>query len=159
MFFSVSGFGDREGLALGHRAADRKGSAVHFSDCEYVRIDIQYSPMDKSSKPLVWLHGEIKTPPFSSNARIEAGVSLRKLQLGENLGLPESRPMRIVGPRCHELRIIDENLTWRIMYRIEDDCIVVLDVFEKKTRTTLKHVIDVCRNRLRRYGEVTGKKR
>ena len=24
-------------------------------------------------KPLVWLHGEIRTPPFSKEARVEAG--------------------------------------------------------------------------------------
>ncbi|TWH40840.1 hypothetical protein CAL7102_10201 [Dulcicalothrix desertica PCC 7102] len=42
--------------------------------------------MDENDKPLVWLHGDIKTPPFSQNARIEAGVLLRRLQQGENLG-------------------------------------------------------------------------
>ncbi len=26
------------------------------------------------SKPLVWMHGEIKTPPFSADARIEAAA-------------------------------------------------------------------------------------
>ncbi|TFH43207.1 MAG: type II toxin-antitoxin system RelE/ParE family toxin, partial [Lysobacterales bacterium] len=30
--------------------------------------------MGGTDKPLVWLHGEIKTPPFSAAARIEAGV-------------------------------------------------------------------------------------
>lgn len=115
--------------------------------------------MADSSKPLVWLHGEIKTPPFSANARIEAGILLRKLQQGKNLGLPESRPMPIVGPRCHELRVVDENLTWRIMYRLERDSVVILEVFEKKTPKTPKRVIDVCRNRLQRYGEVTSQKR
>ena len=29
--------------------------------------------MSKQRKPLVWLHGEVKTPPFSADARIEAG--------------------------------------------------------------------------------------
>ena len=115
--------------------------------------------MAKSSKPLVWLHGEIKTPPFVSRARIEAGTLLRKLQQGENLSLPESRPMPIVGPRCHELRIVDENVTWRIMYRIDHDGIVILEVFEKKAQRTPKHVLDVCRNRLRRYSEATDQKR
>jgi len=33
-----------------------------------------------SDKPLVWLHGEINTPPFSRAARIEAGYLLRLLQ-------------------------------------------------------------------------------
>jgi hypothetical protein len=39
-------------------------------------------------KPLAWLHGEIKTPPFSREARIEVGGLLRRLQQGESLGLP-----------------------------------------------------------------------
>jgi hypothetical protein len=43
--------------------------------------------MDETTKPLVWLHGEVKTPPFSQEARIEAGVLLRRLQQGENLEL------------------------------------------------------------------------
>ena len=44
-------------------------------------------------KPLVWLHGEVKTPPFTTTARLEAGVLLRRLQRGEKLALPHSRPM------------------------------------------------------------------
>jgi hypothetical protein len=47
--------------------------------------------MADQSKPLVWLHGEVKTPPFSQEARIEAGFLLRQLQEGEILGLPHSR--------------------------------------------------------------------
>lgn len=59
-------------------------------------------------KPLAWLGGELKTPPLSPSARIEAGVLLRKLQAGETLPMPHSSPMPVVGPRCHELRIQDE---------------------------------------------------
>lgn len=67
--------------------------------------------MDAKHKPLVWLHGEVKTPPFYQAARIEAGFLLRKLQDGETLSLPHSRPMPSIGPRCHELRINDRNAT------------------------------------------------
>lgn len=102
-------------------------------------------------KPLVWLHGEVKTPPFSSNARMEAGYLLRRLQQGDKLAMPHSRPMPNIGVRCHELRIGDEDLTWRIMYRIDSDAIVVLDVFEKKTSKTPKKIIDICKNRIRVY--------
>ncbi|HEY9605386.1 MAG TPA: hypothetical protein V6C85_27525 [Allocoleopsis sp.] len=63
--------------------------------------------MDETDKPLVWLHGEVKTPPFSQEARIETGVLLRRLQQGENLGLPHSRPMPSIGTHCHELRVRD----------------------------------------------------
>jgi phage-related protein len=109
--------------------------------------------MDTVSKPLVWLHGEVKTPPFSQNARIEAGFLLRQLQAGENLGLPHSRPMPSIGAHCHELRIRDEDTTWRLIYRIDDDAIVIVEVFNKTTRTTPKSVIEVCQKRLTRYDQ------
>jgi hypothetical protein len=52
-----------------------------------------YFPMSPHDKPLVWMHGEITTPPFSDNARIETGYLLRQLQKGSSLSLPQSRPM------------------------------------------------------------------
>jgi phage-related protein len=102
-------------------------------------------------KPLVWLEGKIKTPPFSQRARLEAGYLLRRLQQGQMLGMPHSRPLPSIGPRCHELRINDERATWRIVYRIDSDAIIILDVFSKKSRTTPKTVIDACKKRLRDY--------
>ena len=106
-------------------------------------------------KPLVWLHGEVKTPPFSLEARIEAGTLLRRLQGGERIGLPQSRPMPSIGKRCHELRIPDEDVTWRIVYRTDADAIVIGEVFSKKTKVTPKKVIDVCKGRFKKYDEVT----
>jgi len=38
--------------------------------------------MSPHDKPIVWLHGEIATPPFSTNARIEVGYLLRQIQKG-----------------------------------------------------------------------------
>src|SRR5438132_13502639 len=105
----------------------------------------------KADKPLVWLHGEVKTPPFSQQGRIDAGTLLRRLQQGENLSLPQSRPMPVIGPRCHELRIPDQDVTWRIMYRVDSDAMVIADLFAKKTSATPQHVIDVRKKRLRDY--------
>lgn len=105
----------------------------------------------RKPKPLVWLHGEVKTPPLSAEARIEAGYLLRQLQNSERLSLPHSRPMTAICPKCHELRINDRDKTWRIMYRLDDDAIVILEVFEKKSQTTPKHIIDVCRKRIIAY--------
>jgi phage-related protein len=102
-------------------------------------------------RPLVWLHEEIKTPPFSPNARIEAGVLLRRLQRGEKLSLPQSRPMPSIGTRSHELRIVDQEVTWRIIYRTDADAIVIAEVFEKKTRATPKLVIRNAKRRLAQY--------
>ena len=109
-----------------------------------------------NSKKILWLYDEIKTPPFSESARTEAGFLLRKLQDGELLSMPESRPMPSVGKHCHELRIGDSenNQQWRIIYRIDDDAIVVVDVFAKKTQETPKQVIDNSQRRLKSYDEI-----
>jgi phage-related protein len=107
--------------------------------------------VNSKEKPLVWLYGEIKTPPFSKAARIEAGILLRQLQNGLKLSLPQSRPMPIIGARCNELRIIDENKSWRIIYRIDTDAIVILDVFQKQSVKTPKEVIEHCKRRLKLY--------
>ena len=107
--------------------------------------------MSPRERPLVWLHGEIKTPPFSQAARIEAGYLLCLLQEGQALAMPESRPMPVVGPRCHELRVRDAGADWRIMYRLDADAVVILEVISKKTRTTPQSVIDACTRRLREY--------
>jgi len=107
--------------------------------------------MSPNDKPLVWLKGEITSPPFSANARIEAGYLLRQIQKGINLSLPQSRPMQSIGARCHELRINDENITWRIVYKIYNDAILILEIFEKKTNKTPISIIDVCKKRIKLY--------
>ncbi len=109
--------------------------------------------MNLTDKPLVWLHGEVRTPPFSGAARIEAGYLLRRLQRGERLGLPQSRPMPDIGPRCHELRIQDADVVWRLVYRIDPDAIVLADIFSKKTAATSKATIRVCQRRLAEYDD------
>jgi phage-related protein len=107
-----------------------------------------------ADKPLVWLQGEIKTPPFSAEARIEAGVLLRRLQRGEALSLPHSRPMPDIGRRCHELRIRDRDRNWRIIYRTDPDAIVIAELWNKTTRSTPRSTIEAAQRRLRLYDEV-----
>jgi phage-related protein len=109
--------------------------------------------MSPKDKPLVWLHGEVKTPPFSKGARIEAGYLLREVQRGTALSLPQSRPMPGIGSRCHELRVVDEGKTWRIIYRTDRDAIVIVEVFTKKTTKTPKAVLGACQRRLQEYDD------
>lgn len=65
--------------------------------------------------------------------------------------MPDSRPMPSIGRHCHELRIPEGDVTWRIFYRIDEDAIVILDVLKKKTRTTPQTVIATCKRRLAAY--------
>ncbi len=104
-------------------------------------------------KPLAWLHGEIKTPPFSAEGRQEAGMLLRLLQNGEQLGMPQSEPLPDLGRGCGALRIRDAEHNWRIMHRVDSDAIVILEVYAKKTRKIPDEVMKRCRDRLKRYDE------
>ena len=103
--------------------------------------------MRPNDKPLVWLSNEVKSPPLSRNGRLQAAFLLRRLQQGDKISMPDSRPMPSVGRRCHELRIPDESGTWRI----DEDAIAILDVFSKKTTKTPKRVIDACKRRIKDY--------
>lgn len=120
------------------------------TDRQYVFFDI-FSAMNPTDKPLVWLAGEVRTQPMSREARVEAGYLLRLLQAGQSLSLPHSRPMPSIGPRCHELRISDVDSIWRIVYRIDQDAVLILEAFRKKTAKTPLTVIANCRRRIRNY--------
>jgi phage-related protein len=112
-----------------------------------------------SDRSLVWLHGEVKSPPFSANARLEAGQLLRRLQRGELLGMPHARPMTVIGRRCHELRVQDEAQTWRIVYRLDTDAVVIAAVFSKKTQKTPPDIIATSRRRLKSYDDIVRQRR
>jgi predicted XRE-type DNA-binding protein len=75
---------------------DRDAPAAAVDLCRIWHIN--FPGMDEGDKPLVWLHGEIKTPPLSAKARLQAGHLLRRLQRGEVLSMPDSRAMPSIGP-------------------------------------------------------------
>lgn len=107
-----------------------------------------------ASRIVVWLTGEsLKRPPFSKEAKLDAGYLIWMLQNGELLGLPHSRPMPSIGRRCQELRIRDEDVTWRIIYRIDLDAIVIVMFFKKKTAATPKGVLETSKKRLKEYDD------
>ena len=54
-----------------------------------------------------------------------------------------------IGPRCHELRVRD-----RVVYRIDPDAIVIVEVFPKASQRTPHHVIAACWRRLNDYDQV-----
>lgn len=101
------------------------------------------------------MSGELKSPPLSEEVRRRAGFLLRMLQRGELLSMPNSRPMPSIGARCHELRLLDAGaqVTWRIIYRLDTDAVVIADIFAKKTQKTPDEVLWRCRARFKRYDQ------
>ncbi len=66
----------------------------------------------------------------------------------------KDRPLAwLHGARCHELRVVDEGVAWRIVYRVDPDAIVIAEVFAKRTAKTPAAVLDACRRRLREYDD------
>lgn len=102
-------------------------------------------------KPLVWLTDEVSSPPFTPGAGANAGELIRLLRLGEYLGMPDSRPLPVIGRACHELRVPDRDCDWRIFYHIGPDAIVVLGVEKKTRQRTPTRILELCRRRLRTY--------
>jgi len=62
--------------------------------------------------------------------------------------------MPSIGARCHELRIQDTHKTWRVVYRVDTDAIVIAEVFSKTTRATPTSVIAACKQRLNAYDQI-----
>jgi len=100
--------------------------------------------------------GEIETPSFSQEARIEAGVLLSILQRGGSLKFPSARPMPEIGSRCLELRVKDKTAEWRIFCRVDADAVLMAHVMAKKTRATPKNVMELCKKRLAKYDRDAG---
>jgi phage-related protein len=146
---------DRAALLSGYVDVLVLRDVIERHACDDVGSDICLSPMSPHDKPVIWLRGAIATPPLGREARIEAGFLMRRLQRGDALSFPHSRPMPDIGSGCHELRVLDTGANWRIIYHLAPDAVVVLDVFAKKTVTTPKTVIAECRKRLAEYRRVT----
>jgi phage-related protein len=66
--------------------------------------------------------------------------------------------MPTIGEQCHELRILDAGHAWRIIYHVEPDSVVILEVFAKKTATTPGDTLNTCRRRLAAYRNAVRRK-
>jgi phage-related protein len=59
--------------------------------------------------------------------------------------------MPSIARKVHELRISDQDATWRIVHRLDPDAVMILGVFSKESRATPQAVIQACRRRLAAY--------
>jgi phage-related protein len=66
-------------------------------------------------------------------------------------GCPYRARFPEIGGNCHELRIVDRDAAWRIVYYVAKDAIVLLDVFSKKTQTLPRNIATAAKRRLKHY--------
>ena len=87
---------------------------------------------------------------FPNEARRAAGFDLRAVQNG--LEPSDWKPMQLIGPGAKEIRIhvLGE---WRVIYVAKlQGAVYVLHAFQKKTRKTSQHDIDLARKRYKLIG-------
>ena len=105
--------------------------------------------MGGKEKDIVWLGDSLEVlQGFPKTVRIDLGIDLRRIQIGE---VPlDSKPMKTVGRGVRELRARDRNNQYRTMYIVKKgDDIFVLHSFIKKSRTTSKADIKIAKERLK----------
>ena len=83
-----------------------------------------------------------------SDIRTDLADAPRRLERGHRLSMPLSRPMPMVGPGVHELRLRGSSGSYRVFYCARGGDVVVLLAFCKKTQQTPFQFIKLVRRRL-----------
>lgn len=87
---------------------------------------------------------------FPKEARIRLGRGLYRMQLGEHVGMPNSRPMPAVAPGVSELRVRGEDGIFRVFYYMASSRgVLVFHAFVKKTQGTPPLEMELARKRLK----------
>ena len=101
--------------------------------------------MIKALKPC-----ESELARFPETIREDIADLLIRLDFGQTLSLPISRPMPSIGKRVHELRLCDRSGEYRLIYLIAGKGnIWLIHAFKKKSEKTAKNDIQICKNRLK----------
>lgn len=87
---------------------------------------------------------------FPKEARNRLGRALFRLQIGEQIGMPSSRPMHGVAAGVAELRVKAEGGIFRVFYYTSStQSILVFHAFAKKTQRTPPLELELARKRLK----------
>lgn len=87
---------------------------------------------------------------FPKEVRVRLGRGLFRMQLGERIGMPNSRPMPAVAPGVSELRVKGEDGIFRVFYYTASlRGVLVFHAFVKKSQRTPPLEIELARKRLK----------
>ena len=87
---------------------------------------------------------------FPKEVRIRLGRGLFRMQLGEQIGMPNSRPMPTVASGVSELRVKGEDCIFRVFYYTASPRgVLVFHAFAKKTQRTPPLEMELAGKRLK----------
>ncbi len=87
---------------------------------------------------------------FPKEARVRLGKDLFRLQLGEQIAMPVSRPMPVVSAGVSELRVKSADGSFRVFYYLASPRgILVFHAFVKKAQRTPPLEIELARKRFK----------
>jgi phage-related protein len=87
---------------------------------------------------------------FPKEARVRLGKDLFRLQMGERIAMPVSRPMPAVGAGVSELRVKGADGIFRVFYYLASPKgVLVFHAFVKKTQRTPPLEVELARKRLK----------
>jgi phage-related protein len=90
---------------------------------------------------------EIEALP--EEVRTEVVEAVSRLDAGEFLSMPLSRPMPEIGRGVHELRVNSITGIYRVLYVLKPGVVGVLHAFKKTTKATPNRTIRLTRKRLK----------
>ena len=98
-------------------------------------------------KPVEFLGDSLdRLREFPDDAKQDAGYQLERVQNG--LQQDDFKPMPTIGKGVEEIRVRDDNGTFRVIYTARlADAVYVLHAFQKKTQATSKRDIDLAKQR------------
>ena len=98
-------------------------------------------------KPVEFLGDSLdRLREFPDDAKQDAGYQLDRVQNG--LQPDDFKPMPTIGKGVEEIRVRDDNGTFRVIYTARlADAVYVLHAFQKKTQATSKRDIDLAKQR------------
>jgi phage-related protein len=59
--------------------------------------------------------------------------------------------MIAIGKSCYELRLRDAGTNWRLVFRVDEDAVIVVGLFRKTSPSATGRLIAVSRRRLSEY--------
>lgn len=112
----------------------------------------------RSLKPprkfLVWLEGEVKSPPLllrRDGKRLACSCGCFR-KGSDSVCLMRSL-CRALDRGAAPYEFADAQHNWRIVYRVDQDAVLVLEVYAKMTRKIPDEVLERCKRRLRQYDD------